>query len=759
MRHPRLASTLALVSLLPALTSRAAVITSSASGDWSTGGNWIGGVAPYVGGSVGGPGTDSAIINGHTMTISGAYPNGDFDIKGGQSVTINAGGTVNDTHAGGTWNRIGDAGSAGTLNINQGTYIIGTGGTGPLHAGMAGGTAVINVGNGSGSADAVLNTNNRTVNLSHNQGGIGVATMNIASDGLWLLGGSNPGVHIGNDGAATLNMTGGTISGTAVGSGTDGFSFAQNATGNGTLLMSNGSQINLTAGDMQFGLRGVFNGTMGGTSQINHSAASSWMRVGAENLSTGNLTLNDNAQLNSTNGGTGQNVTIGQNGSGTVTLNNSSQLNVPGKNLRVGSAATGVGVLNINNSAVATVGGGQFRVGETAGARGSILMSGGTFNLNTTVAETYIGESGAGTLSLSGDARFNVNNAGSSFQFGRNSTGAGTLDISGGRFHSERPIVFSEGGSARVTQTGGIVSSGGSGWISIGHNGTAGTATYSISGGALNGGSLLTIGENGARGVLNQTGGVVSIPATSDGLRMSYNQSGGVGGGTYNLEGGTFRLWSANLKFQATSGANGTFNWGGGVIAPYQGGFNKNNGTTDYTVPVVPSGPQVKLGSTITWNGNLTSGYNGQNSRIDLGDLYLSNGLRFDQVSITNGQLNLSSANDTLELNFNPYFLRPFSNGASDYGSLPLIVAGTGGSITGSFDTYVGVMTDSVGFSQYTGAFTGVANLPVNTWYVESTGSQILFHYKVAFAVPEPGTLGLGVVGVLMMRLARRRAR
>jgi hypothetical protein len=52
---------------------------------------------------------------------------------------------------------------------------------------------------------------------------------------------------------------------------------------------------------------------------------------------------------------------------------------------------------------------------------------------------------------------------------------------------------------------------------------------------------------------------------------------------------------------------------------------------------------------------------------------------------------------------------------------------------------------DGVGFSRFTGYFADAANLPIHTWCIESSGAQILFHYKykVAFAVPEPGTLAL----------------
>lgn len=86
-----------------------AVITSTASGDWSVGATWVGGVAPVLGDSV-------IIASGHTVTVDGVYRVGDdtataVQVNGGTlkfSRTVNSGlsvrgGVRNGTTAGSVW--------------------------------------------------------------------------------------------------------------------------------------------------------------------------------------------------------------------------------------------------------------------------------------------------------------------------------------------------------------------------------------------------------------------------------------------------------------------------------------------------------------------------------------------------------------------------------------------------------------------------------------------------------------------------------
>jgi len=123
------------------------------------------------------------------------------------------------------------------------------------------------------------------------------------------------------------------------------------------------------------------------------------------------------------------------------------------------------------------------------------------------------------------------------------------------------------------------------------------------------------------------------------------------------------------------------------------------------------------------------------------------------------GTLDLSGASDVLNFAANPYLLRPNIGLAQDFGSLPLVVAPDGGTlaITGSYETLTdGVLNDLIGWSEYTGAFTAAADLPVNTYYFEQSADSIFFHYKVEGSVPEPGTMGLLVLGLCVVQYVRR---
>ena len=85
--------------------------------------------------------------------------------------------------------------------------------------------------------------------------------------------------------------------------------------------------------------------------------------------------------------------------------------------------------------------------------------------------------------------------------------------------------------------------------------------------------------------------------------------------------------------------------------------------------------------------------------------------------------------------------------------------------MTGTFDTFVGPGTDNLGFYEYTGAWvvgtSGAADLPVNHWYLEydETADTISFFYKVEGTVPEPGVMGLLLLGVVFLMGTRNQRR
>jgi hypothetical protein len=283
--------------------------------------------------------------------------------------------------------------------------------------------------------------------------------------------------------------------------------------------------------------------------------------------------------------------------------------------------------------------------------------------------------------------------------------------------------------------------------------GSRGNGTLNVSGtGRLDAGNNLRVAgswENQTlTGRVNQTGGTV--------LATNVQIGNSNGTGIYNLEGGTLRLTTLN-NFAGPSSA---LNWGAGSLSARQ----FDSGTATGADLSAGTGFTQIRNSTTAFNANasLTTGYAGNvnaASRLDLGGIYLSAGSTvFDHLTVGNGRtLNLASNADILEFNDDTaYLLRPFGFFTEDYASLPLVTTTGGGTITGTFDTFLGLSDDGRGWSQYTGVFTSASALPVNTWYLQQTSSAITFHYKITGFVPEPGTFGLMAIGAFGLRLMRR---
>ena len=190
-------------------------------------------------------------------------------------------------------------------------------------------------------------------------------------------------------------------------------------------------------------------------------------------------------------------------------------------------------------------------------------------------------------------------------------------------------------------------------------------------------------------------------------------------------------------------------------------------GTVDRTASGgAASGPTLREGSYLVYDGNLTTG-DGSNaaSVLDLGDMYSGDGLRYNQLRVS-GTLNLASLNDVLNIDLNPYFLRPSGPNdvvAGDWGTFVLVRAET---ITGQFNTHTGIANDGIGWTSLgvTTSLIDPANLNPNEYIIEyrtgygvaSGGDAILLHYRVAGSVPEPASAGLLVAGTLLLRALSR---
>jgi hypothetical protein len=759
-------------ALLAGFGSVRAVDWVVASGDWDVGTNWSPAAPPLIS-------EDAVIGSGRSATITAT---GSINANtawvgvtaGAGTVTQNA-----NTFNIGTRLSIGNDGRNGTYNLNGGSIngvgrelILGrgggtfVGGTGTYN--QTGGSAtfaVTNFGFDSAAGNArhgVMNlsggTYTNTGDFNMSQSAAAQSTVNVQGGTLLSTGGNT---HVGNSGTGamgTFNVT----SGTYTKSGGE-FRLANAASSAGVVSVSGGvfsagrldaangagaaATINVNGGAFTRSNGQYANGANSSVA-VNHTAGTlahtSWTDFVPNSGSVGTWTQS---------GGTatfGDNFHLGLRGAATMNISGGVFSKTGGSQFDIAEGRDGTtttrGTLNLSGSGVMNISAGSFTIARTGGT-GTLNVTGGTLN-KTSTGVNNIGDAvnthayinlSDGVMNTNGDTR--IGNA-----------GHGNVNHTGGQWNAVGSwfTLADANTAARGTYTisGGTLTHTGGGGM---HAAIRGDGTFNVSGtGTINGGAL-TIGRGDGgtspTGRWNQTGG----QGIFNSLQVGLNTATGI----FNLEGGTFRVSTINNLV----GGGSQFNWGAGVLAPRQPDAGS------------PTGPDLSSGtgytevrqSTTTFltNANLTTG-NGVNapSRLDLGGIYLSAGnVLFDTLTVGAGRtLNLASTTDVLEWNDDTsYLLRPFGFFTEDYGSLPLVATTGGGTITGTFDTFLGLANDGRGFSQFTGVFSSASALPTNTWYLEQTASAITFHYKVAGTVPEPGTFGLAAIGAYLLRTVRRR--
>ena len=379
----------------------------------------------------------------------------------------------------------------------------------------------------------------------------------------------------------------------------------------------------------------------------------------------------------------------------------------------------GTGTLNVNAGTVFLSNGAALRVGSNgANSTGTVNVGPGA---TLRIGERFLvgaGGTAGGTSNTGGTNRGTFNMTGGTVSsrvftaFGRSANAIGVGNQSGGTFTSDTDFTV----------------------------GTFGTGTYTLSGGTLTVANSSVVGGEGTSsgvGTFTQSGSSVF----ETGSLAIGNAAGSTG--TYNLDGGSLKTNAITVH-----GTNGSFNWGDGTLTTRQ----VNAAATGGSDVSSPGYAEVRLGTSITGTGTFTSG---TNSALDLNGFYINGGVRFDQLSIS-GDLALAGGNDSLNMQLNPYLLRPNVGTALDYGSLPLVTAG--GELTGTFDNGPTFLQDNIGWSEYTGAFSDAASLPKNTYFLEyNTADDVIFlHYKVEGTVPEPGTMGFLLIGGFFIRTIRK---
>lgn len=572
----------------------------------------------------GSPGPNDGINIGSNgkgkLVVTGA---GSLMLTSGVNHFINVG--ANSSLGDGTFEILAGA-TASTLYLNVGR----NGGTGTMLIDGAGSTLTqsgVGVNQSPGANGAAF------AHIGRNISGAGSGAVTVSNGGQWLIndGGGDgraaegsPGIGIGrgagSSGSLTITGAGSVVSitsstlnpGTGVGDNHNpflGVGYDSPATANGTLTVSDGGKLLLTgnaistaadprATHLAIGGRGdslPANGVAtvtGPGSEILVSGSDALISVGRAAGGNGRLDVLDGGRV------AGTLMLVGTNTTGVVNIDDaridlSGQFNSPsvGATLAVGRGAGGIGVLNMSNGAVVSItpqtSSGLLTVGGDSlaqGGTGTVTLTGGasiTFGGTVVGNNVNVGRNGTGTLSLSGSSAVDVGTTGTA-DFGRLSTGIGTLNLLSGSIFSANQIDFGgnsdavAGGVGTGTVSGlgsEIKASGAGGFLSVGRNGTgtltltdqgkasaivlsvgryAGTgtlvadnATIEISGqqaGGLLTGAAFAIGTGGGNGTATLTGSTVNITnAGSSGAGISI-------GGSSNFPGGTGTLTAVNTQ-------------------------------------------------------------------------------------------------------------------------------------------------------------------------------------------------------------------
>lgn len=335
---------------------------------------------------------------------------------------------------------------------------------------------------------------------------------------------------------------------------------------------------------------------------------------------TSTFTLSGNAVFSSTN-----RVMTGMGGAGAdgaILVSGSSQFNMTGGWLSVGE--TGNGSLTVKDSGTFSMAVGDFNItdlanstatltlqdsgtinavwtywGKNTGTVADVFISGGTFN---TSSEHYVASGGGssatvtqtgGTVNMNGGynpigragtAEWNlsagtVNSNGWSI-IGRDTTGIGTLNVSGGVYNQtqlDRPLMIGEFGSGTLTVSG----------------------TGEVNSNGNNG--LILANEPSGTGIVNLDGGTLTVKR----VREGNDGNAGAGGST------TFHFNGGVLK--AGAGANANFMSGLDLVDILSGGgtIDSNGNTINVAQSIGGSGALTKTGTgTLTFTGVNTYGGN-----------------------------------------------------------------------------------------------------------------------------------------------------
>jgi len=462
--------------------------------------------------------------------------------------------------------------------------------------------------------------------------------------------------------------------------------------------------------------------------------------------------------------------------SGRLDITDGGSFNANGTWMLVGNGG-GSGILNVG------AGGSLASNADIRFGAGAINIDGGTVNVPRIVGATgALKVSGAGSLTTTGDGTSNgspdLNNLSVSSFSGMisaarnaNFQNGTTSSMSGGSIATGGEIRIGNGGSHAFTQSGGSIGTGS--WFVVGIGGAAGSGTFNFTGGTLTTSTVRTdafstIGAGGAVGTVNQSGGIFrdinkTLLGENTGGTGNYNLNGGTletgrvevgaGAGNFNFDGGTLKALRNDSEFIDVVTKVGVLTGGAKLDS---NGFHVVSPASFAGV-----GSLEKLGS-----GSLTLG----GSANALAGVLVSAGTLFvtGQLTTTDGTSVASvgrlggSGTITGDLHLD--------SGASIDLSLGSLMM-TPGSIV-SFGGFT--LDDVEGFDKDTalngiypvlaGDFTldstNIANFTSANAYIRPDGKEVFFTEGSLsiHVIPEPSAVLLGLAGLLVVGLRRRRA-
>jgi T5SS/PEP-CTERM-associated repeat protein len=466
---------------------------------------------------------------------------------------------------------------------------------------------------------------------------------------------------------------------------------------------------------------------VGSVGQVNHTAGSAstgggnWLIIGQAGGS-GTYNLANTAGSGGTFTGMGL-------GSGSMTAQG--RLYLSGQGGVTNTATTGL--LNVRTTGTLTVGN-DFSIGAARGT-GTMNLDAGTVNIGGWLSigrdEASNGQptsGGVGNWNQSGGS-VNVTNAGAHLVVALPGT-TGNFNLTGGTVASAGEVWFGQGtgGTATANVSGGSVTA--TNWIAVGRAGGVGTMTIS------NGGTVAKTGNSGTHIVIGSAGGNgTGVVNVQPGGTLSSDTDIWLGEGargTVNQSGGLVKALGSLFVRRDTNGV-GIYNLTAGVLS-VDGAINQNGGTFSFT------GGRITRSNAgvITYTGDLTFGNSSAGFKLDN-----------DKTFAVSGVLNVAAGN-TFDLTGRTI---PAGGGP---GSFPL---GTDGSIIGTFGpglTNVLGLNNAAGatfISETQGESAAFNPATQSVFWIQEQGGAVTLKYSV---VPEPGAVGMMMLAGIGF-LARRR--